>query len=176
MPLPFTRASRDYQFVPGFGGSILLRARNASGPIGGVVTFDIGQYAIKQIYRNKRTNHSGGNGGDLYTRVGAGWTFAAELDFPEDIAPDGLEVPFAETLVGSLRGVAIQFNIGDPDLWIAKGLTPRSYRADKFLAEVIDTTDSSDGESVVGYNIVGVGSSLLGTYLGDELQTPQLWF
>ena len=74
------------------------------------------------------------------------------------------------------RRIGITFAVGHPDFWTQRGLAIRSYRADKFLAQVIETTCSSRGEDEVQYNVVGVGSSLLGTYLDDELQTPQLWF
>jgi len=181
MAIPFTRASRDYDFVSGLGGNMILQNRNNLGTLAGQseTLFDVGQWAIKQIYRNKRTTHSGSNGADLYTRVGAGWTFAAELSFPGLLAIDdaltGVAKPFAEQLVGSLQGVRVAFQVGEPSWWFARGLQARSYQATKFLADVVDVTCSSRGEDEVVYNVVGVGSSLLGHYLQESAgATPVL--
>jgi len=171
----YTRASRDYDFVPGSGSSLVIANYNAARVLGPSVTFDIKSGFVRQLFRNVNTTHSGSNGADLYTRVGAGWLFGLVLDFPGDVA-GGLAVAFAEELVGSQRSVAMQFNVGDPLFWSSRGLPQRSYRATKALLAESELRFDATGTEVVGLNMSGVGNSLLYTYLDDVAQLPQVWF
>ena len=186
----FTRASRDFDFVPGSGSSVEIwryhpttRAR-----LPGVV-IDIEQGFVRETFRNKNTTHSGSNGADLYTRVGAGWTFALVLSLPARLdlvtvaqVVDGgaLAEPFVQSILGPMDGVAIQFNIGDPLFWSSQGLPERSMRAAKAKLETVETRLDSTGVDVVGLNVAGIGSSLLWTYLEENGSAtplhPGVWF
>ncbi len=192
MPAPvFTRASRDFQFVPGQGSSLVVRqydnVGNISPPLAqdGVI-FDIDQGFIRQTFRNQKTTHSGSNGADLYTRVGSGWNFALVLSFPaaldlvtvDQVIPGvDLAAAFAEELLGSARSVHLQFNVGDPLFWTSRTvpLQTRSLRAAKALLETVEYRMDGTLTEVIGLNIAGIGNSLLWTYLDDVKQQPQVW-
>jgi hypothetical protein len=140
-------------------------------PVSPVTFFDVGQYGIRRAYTNENTSHSGDNGGESFTRVGQGWTFAANVSFPGQVLGDGLAVGFLEQLIGSARGVVIKFNIGDPEWWTNRGLEPRNYRG-KSLAEFINTDNPADGTGTVKLNVAGVGIGLLDAYIGNTKVAP----
>ncbi len=184
----YPRASRDFDFVPSSGSNLLVRQYNVLGEVvgGPAAVLDIHEGFIREIYRNENTTHTGSNGADLYTRVGSGWNFALVTSFPSTFSLvtveevlDGGEVspPFIETLLGSMRSVWLQFNLGDPLFWDNKGeagIPRRSFRAAKALLETVETRIDARTQKVIGLNIAGVGNSLLWTYLqtGDGTPVP----
>jgi len=172
----YTRASRDYDFVPGIGSNLVISNYNDAGVLltPGVI-LDIEQGFIRETWKNKDTTHSGSNGATLRTRTGYDWRFACVLSFPAQVE-GGLATAFVQTLAASMRKIHIQFNIGDPMFWTARGLPPRSLRATKALLSECETRLDSRGDDVVGLNIAGEGSSLLWTYLAGVAQYPGVWF
>ncbi len=188
MPAPsfFTRPSRDYNFVASQGSSVIVRQYDRYGVLQSTgVTLDIHEGFLRELFRNENTTHSGSNGADLYTRVGAGWNFALVTSFPRSVgltsidgaqAPVEVAQPFVETLLGSMRSVWMQFNIGDPDFWRALNMDPRSFRGAKAMLETVETRIDARTGKVVGLNIAGVGNSLLWTFLAEESYHPGVWF
>ncbi len=172
----FARPSRDYEFVPGQGASVQIQNYDGFGNLtGGIVTLDIHEGIIVETFRNENTTNSGSNGADHYTRVGAGWTFALVTSFPALAMGERLDKAFVQQILGSSRGIAMKFNIGDPEYWelvFPGGLDPRSYRANKALLGEVTTRINSRNTQVIGLNMAGVGKSLLGGYLNDVIQYP----
>ncbi len=171
----FARASREYVFVPGQGASVEVQAYDGFGNLTGVIaTLDIHEGIVVEIFRNENTTNSGSNGADDYTRVGAGWTFALVTSFPAFLVGGELAAAFVQQILGSARGVAMKFNLGDPEYWAlaAGGLDPRSYQAKKALLGEVTTRINSRNTQVIGLNMAGVGKSLLGGYLNDVQQYP----
>ncbi len=169
----YTRASRDYEFVPGIGSNMTIKQYGTDGvPIENPVTFDIETGFIREIWKNKNTTHSGSNGGTLRTRVGADWLFGCVLSFPASI--NGLAAAFAEVLMGQSGSVYLQFNVGDPLFWPIF-TEARNYRG-KALLSTIEVRLDSTGEEVVGLNIAGEGNGQIETYLGNTQNSAQLWF
>ncbi len=172
----FARASREYKFVPGQGASVEVQGYDGFGNLtGGIVTLDIHEGIVVETFRNETTTNSGSNGADDYTRVGAGCTFALVAPLPAFLVGGTLAAAFVQQILGSSRGVAMKFNIGDPEYWALAfpgGLDPRSYRASKALLGEVTTRTDSRGTRVIGLNMAGVGKSLLGGYLGDVQQYP----
>ena len=162
MPV-FTRASRRYRFVPGYGGNLIVRQGDIYGQVieGSEVTFDVAQYGIKRFYLNEETTHSGDVGGESYTQVGHAWRFRANVAFPAAGllgAEEVLAAAFAEEILGSPRGFDAIFNVGDPEYWTQLGLDPRSYRGHA-RAEFIDV--DSITKQTVKINVEGVGEGIL---------------
>ncbi|HUT93312.1 MAG TPA: hypothetical protein VMY37_27860 [Thermoguttaceae bacterium] len=174
-------ASREYQFVPGAGGNLAVTQYDANGaPQESPVLLDVGQYVLELIFKNKPTPHSGLRGGPGLTRVGCDWNFAAQVSFPAHRIGIGVEneelaAPYIETILGSSRGVAICFQIGDPVFWTSRNFEPRSYRGRSMLGKVQVTNDAS-GDDVVRLNVIGGGTSMLWTYLGEAAHHPLIWF
>ena len=170
----FARASREYDFVPGKGGCLRVLQYDANGRVAGAELsglffenadfFDVSQYVIRRDYTNENTSHSGDNGGESWTRVGQAWSFAANVSF-------SIAAVFVEQLIGSSRGVAIQFNIGDPEYWTNRGERTRSYRG-KALARFTESTNKAQGIETVKLNVEGVGQGLLLNYFGEDLAYP----
>ena len=175
MPI-FARASREYEFVPGQGASVEVQGYDGFGNLtGGIITLDIHEGIVVETYRNENTTNSGSNGADDYTRVGAGWTFALVTSFPALAMGARLDLPFVQQILGSSRGIAMKFNIGDPEYWqlaFPGGLDPRSYRASKALLGEVTTRIDSRNIRAIGLNMAGVGKSLLGGFLGNAIQYP----
>jgi len=172
MPI-YTRASYDYQFVPGIGGNIAVKNYDVLGVPLPAVRLDIEMYVLKHVFKNKVTTHSGSNGATRRTRTGADWNFAAVLSFP---IPIGDVNPFIEVLLGSMQGVAVEFNLGDPLFWTNRGIPVRSYQADNALLQSVDIRTDSSGDEVVGLNVTGEGNSLLWTCLDGVRKYPSVWF
>ncbi len=172
----FARASREYKFVPGQGASVEVQGYDGFGNLtGGIVTLDIHEGIVVETFRNENTTNSGSNGADDYTRVGAGWTFALVTSFPAFLVGGTLAAAFVQQILGSSRGVAMKFNIGDPEYWelaFPGGLDPRSHQAKKALLGEVTTRIDSRNTQVIGLNMAGVGKSLLGGYLNDVQQYP----
>ena len=172
----YTRASRDYDFVPGIGSHVeIANYHPTTRVLQAGVFFDIKLGTIREVFINKVTTHSGSNGATLRTRTGFDWSFALALDFPAAVA-EGLENAYAETLLGSMLSVAVKFFIGDPLYWSSRAYPKRSFRATKALLSNVETVLDSSGKEVVGLNIAGEGNSLLYTYLDDTPVHPGLWF
>ena len=173
----YTRASRDYRFVPGLGGHMTVQLYDAGGNLINPVTLDIKQWATKHLYINKNTTHSGSNGATLRTRVGDDWTFACELDFPASLLTGGGSVvpQFVEQLVGSTEGVRLVFNVGDPEYWTERSLDIRTYECDRALIDTVDTVTNSTGTEIVGYNVTGSGASLLQACLNGVAVWAPVW-
>ena len=185
----FTRASRDFDFAPGSGSSVIVagyhpQTRELLAP----VTLDIEQGFIHEDYINQDTPHSGMNGGPSRTRVGSDWNFALVLSFParldlvtvQQVVDGGaLAQPFVQGILGSSGKVRMKFNIGDPLWWTEQGLPARNMQAAKALLSSVETR--IEQRRVVGLNIAGGGSSLLWTALtnaggADSFLTPGVWF
>ena len=165
----YTRASRDFEFIPGMGSSLEIYEYNNVGVLSQNGTLlDIERGFIREKYTNKVTTHSGSNGATLRTRVGVDWTFALELSFPANILGAGLEDAFPQTFLGSMQSFGVQFNIGDPEFWTQRAtpLPTRSYRATKALLSALETRLDSTGTEVIGLNIAAEGNSLLWTWVG----------
>jgi hypothetical protein len=169
----YTRASRDFDFVPGQGSSIVIKQYDVNGQIidNGVI-LDIESGFIRSTLLNKETTHSGSNGAVLRTRTGADWRFACVLSFPAN--PIG-EVLFVEHLTNSMRSVWVQFNVGDPDFWTRRNLYARSYRGKALLDEVEERFDAT-GTEVIGLNVSGSGNGLLYPYLDEAQGDPNFGF
>ncbi len=186
----YTRASRDYEFVPGSGSSIEVRQISAIGDFGAANILDIEQGFIREFFTNKVTTNSGGVGETTRTRVGSDWSFALVLSFPSrvefvtasQIQAGALGASFVETLLGSSRSVNLRFNIGDPLFWSTQvpPQQPRQFRAAKALLSIVETRLDATGKEVVGLNVAGESNSLLWTYLddgGDGVPIhPGVWF
>ncbi len=184
----YPRASRDFDFVPSSGSSVLVKQYNAIGELvsGPGVILDIHTGFIRELYHNENTTHTGSNGADLHSRVGSGWLFALVTSFPstfslvtvENVQAGGeVSPPFVQTLLGSSRSVSLQFNLGDPLFWDNKGdggIPRRSFRGAKALLGEVETRIDARTKKVIGLNIAGVGNSLLWTYLqtGDGAAVP----
>lgn len=174
----FTRASREYDFVRARGSYVEVFQYDAKGGVSDTPTiFDIQLGLLTELFHNQDTTHSGSNGADLYTRVGAGWNFALVLSFPARLATGGdVEQPFAEQILGSLRTVALRFYVGDPLFWKDLKLPVRSFYGSKALLGNVENRFDSKGKEVVGIRMSGVGSSILYTQLNGVNQSPQVWF
>jgi len=171
----FTRASRDYDFVPGSGSHVEIAQYDHLGVLQPSTVLDVQQGFVRQILTNQDTTHSGSNGAVLRTRVSADWNFALVLSFPAKLK-EGLSHSFVESLLGSSRSVAMAFFVGDPKFWTSQQLSVRSYRATKALLSTVETVLDSSGKAVVGLNIAGEGNSLLWTYEDDVPIHPGVWF
>ncbi len=165
----FSRASREWQHIPGAGGAIKLRQYDAQGElVQDSAYFDIEVYTLMHLFKNKVTTHSGINGGTSRTRTGGDWNFQAILSAPSH--------NFVEMLMGHYRGVGITFFMGDPLYWEGLGAPMLSYRADKALLKSVKIiNDGHTGEDVVMAQVTGEGSSLLWGYVGDTPISPSLW-
>lgn len=182
----YTRQSRDYEFVPGSGSSILVRQILSTGQFGAANFLDIEQGFVREFFTNKVGTNSGGVGETTRTRVGFDWLFALVLSFPSrvelvtvsQIQAGALGSSFVETLLGSSRSVNLQFNIGDPLFWTTQTprQEPRNFRAAKALLSTVETRLDATGKEVVGLNVAGEGNSLLWTYEGDTPVHPGIWF
>ena len=177
MPI-FARASREYKFVLGQGASVEVQGYTGFGVLdGNIITLDIHEGIVVETFRNENTTNSGSNGADDYTRVGAGWTFALVTSFPALAVDLPLTRAFVQQILGSSRGIAMKFNIGDPEFWelaFPGGLDPRSYQAKKALLGEVTTRINARNTQVIGLNMAGVGKSLLGGYLNDVQQYPSV--
>lgn len=164
----YNRASRDWEFIPGIGGSLQISHYDAQRVLSpDKFYFDIETYRIKHLYKNKVTTHSGSNGATLRTRVGGDWSFTAILS-----APPG---NFLELMLGSWRSISVIFNLGDPLFWKGQNLEPRTYRGAKVLLEEVDIIGDSRGEEVVMAEVFCVGNSLLWGYVGESPIAATLW-
>ncbi len=174
----FNRPKREYRWVPGYGGSLLVRQYDADGKIVSApgIHFDVDLYVIQNIFLNEDTTHSGDVGGTSRTRVGADWNFAAVLSFPGKAFGEELVASFPEevTVLGSSRGVAITFNIGDPLYWANLSELPRSYRG-KALLDMVSPAVNTINKKVVKLNITGSGDGLLYAYVGENAVHPIGW-
>lgn len=164
------RADRDTEHaLAARGGSMVLRQINAAGEIiPDSAYFDIERYTLTHIFKNKITTHSGHNGGTRRTRTGEDWRFSAVMSAPSS--------NFVQMYLGHFRGVALTFNMGDPEIWEGYGLDVLTYRADKaLLTSVRILNDPNSGEGVVMAEIEGEGSSPLWGYVGDTAISAELW-
>ena len=181
----YTRASRDYEFVPGQGGAMGVQRYSTAGIIStNAVTLDIKEWVTIETYRNQNTTNSGSSGPDPWTRVGSAWVWAATLDFPgrlaatsEEQGDDGLATNFVDELLGSLKSVVLQFYCGDPLWWEARGLDPLSYYGRGLLEEVktVCTPNTEGGGKVIGLNVSGVGNSFLLKMVRNTPLNASLW-
>ena len=176
--MAFTEESRDYDFIPGSGSYVEVFRYENSGVLEVVpIIFDVAVGFLRETFRNENTTHSGSNGADLYTRVGAGWNFSLALKFPARLsAGEDVVLPFPEMILGSLRSVALRFYVGRPAYWQAMDQAVRSFYGAKALLDTVEMTFDATGTKTVGLNIAGTGSSILFTQLDGVNQSPQLWF
>ena len=187
MPIPLyrSRASRDYEFVPGQGGYVRVDQYTPQGVLTSPIAFDVGLWLVEHIFINQETGHSGLAGGPGRTRVGSDWNFAAQVPFPAAghiiapgspiVQPEELPVEFVQTLLGSSRGVYMTFNVGDPDFWTDRGLPVRSMRG-RALLDSVKIDNQSNPPQTAAINVIGSGKGLLWTFLGDTAQHPAVWF
>ena len=162
------RVSRDYQRVPGVGGSLQLQAYDSLGNLQDQkVFFELDDWVLNNLYINQVNTHSGSNGAVLRDRVGADWNFSAFTSQPV--------ATFLDLLVGHWRSVAVIMNLGDPVWWESLGLEPKSYRAAKGILERVRIVTSAKADSVVKGEIQISGNSLLVGYLGEVPISANVW-
>jgi len=179
--MSYSRASRDYDFVPSMGANLVIAQYNALGVAINPIILDIETGFLREMYINQLTPHSGSSGAINRTRVGADWFSALILNFPatveiEPAPPVGVAPTFVQSLLGSSRSVAVRWNIGDPLFWSDRGLPVRNMRARKALLSTCETRLDSTGLKVVGLNVAMEGNSLLWTYEDDTPLHPGVWW
>ena len=179
--MAYSRASRDYDFVPSMGANLVIAQYNAAGVAYNPIILDIETGFLREMFINALTPHSGSNGAILRTRVGSDWSCALVLNFPatveiEPAQPVAVATSFIQSIAGSSRSVAVRWNIGDPLFWQDRGLPVRNMRARKALLSTCETRLDSTGLAVVGLNVALEGNSLLWTYEDDTPIHPGVWW
>lgn len=175
---PYSRASRDYDFVASVGSTVEIKQYDEQfklvppEPATGVL-FDIQSGILRDIHINRVTTHSGSNGATLRTRTGFDWNFALVLSFPAQLIGGALAAGFAQQILGSNRSIWMRFYMGDPEYWTVRGLDIRSFLGRKALLSAVEQRTDDLGLGVVGLNIAGDGNSLLRAELsGSVNSTP----
>ncbi len=168
------RFVREKLYVPGTGGSMVLAQYfpPTSPPSPKIIDdstsefVDVRRWALNIEYINRDVTGSGAVGGPELVRVGMNWSFAAII-----AASYG---QFVDVAMGSARGVAMVFNMGDPAWWAARELPAFSYRGRCLLSGIKPVSVSR--EEVV-LEIAGQGSegTVLWGYLDDVPIPNSLW-
>lgn len=174
MPV-YTRASREYKFVPAIGSSLSVQTYNDYGELGGAATLDIQEGTLSEELLDVDVTNSGSNGAILRERTGADWAFALVLQFPGQLLGGALAARFVEQIIGSSNHILLTFHFGDPLWWTSRGLSALNKRG-KALLTAAEARFASDGRSVIGLNLAGKGSGLLIRYEGDVAQGYPLWW